>query len=244
MIRQWHRQVNYTVAAALPKWLLAMLLILLVNCIFAKTTLTTFSHCNYADNTVRWYYLNSAGTAVIYHHPTSGGGTVDENIYTAPAGSTLTLRFSPAQQNNPAPPPATLTLPNVIEIDVALNAKPVAQYHQQTVGCEWRCVNLCSIEEPFMINLRQNKGFALVFSMIFLFLIVSFMAVYILAIANGLSQANRAANLKKAYYIADAGLADAYERITQDGVNVHVPTKHHMHLLISRHQAPTMAYIR
>jgi len=71
-----------------------------------------------------------------------------------------------------------------------------------------------------MITLRQNKGFALVFSLIFLFLIVSFMAVYILAVANGISEANRIANGKKAYYIADAGLADAYERITQAGINV------------------------
>ena len=70
-----------------------------------------------------------------------------------------------------------------------------------------------------MIDLRQNKGFALIFSLIFLFLIVSFMAVYILAVSSGLLQANRTANEKKAYYIADAGLADAYERITQAGVN-------------------------
>ena len=45
-----------------------------------------------------------------------------------------------------------------------------------------------------MIDLRQNKGFRLIFSLIFLFLIVSFMAVYILAVANGISQANRTAN--------------------------------------------------
>ncbi len=70
-----------------------------------------------------------------------------------------------------------------------------------------------------MINLRQNNGFALTFSLIFLFLIVSFMAVYILAVANGISQANRTANLKKAYYVADAGLVDAYKRITQAGIN-------------------------
>ena len=70
-----------------------------------------------------------------------------------------------------------------------------------------------------MINLRQNKGFALTFSLIFLFLIVSFMAVYILAVANGISEANRTANLKKAYYVADAGLVDAYERIAQAGVS-------------------------
>ena len=71
-----------------------------------------------------------------------------------------------------------------------------------------------------MINLRHNKGFALTFSLIFLFLIVSFMAVYILAVAQGVTQANRTANLKRAYYIADAGLADAYERITEAGINV------------------------
>ncbi len=70
-----------------------------------------------------------------------------------------------------------------------------------------------------MINLRQNKAFALSFTLIFISLIVSFMAVYILAVASGVSSANRTANLKKAYYIADAGLADAYERITQSGVN-------------------------
>ena len=70
-----------------------------------------------------------------------------------------------------------------------------------------------------MINLRHNKGFALTFALIFLFLIVSFMAVYMLAVANGISQANRTANLKKAYYAADAGLVDAYERITQAGIN-------------------------
>ena len=74
-----------------------------------------------------------------------------------------------------------------------------------------------------MINLKNNKGFALAFSLIFLFLVVSFMAVYILVVASGVSQASRVANLKRAYYIADAGLADAYERITQAGINT-VPT--------------------
>jgi len=64
-----------------------------------------------SDSTARWYYLNSAGTAVIYHHPVGSGGTIEENIYTAPAGSTLTLRFSPAAVSTPL---------NVVEIDVAL----------------------------------------------------------------------------------------------------------------------------
>ncbi len=65
------------------------------------------------DLTARWYYLNNAGTSVIYHHPAANGGTIEEKIYSAPAGSTLKLRFSPAQANNQ-------NLPNVIEIDVDL----------------------------------------------------------------------------------------------------------------------------
>jgi len=75
-----------------------------------------------------------------------------------------------------------------------------------------------------MINLRtQNSGFALITSMILLSLIITFMAVYMLAVTNGAAMATRMANSKKAYYIAEAGLADAYERITQAGVTV-IPT--------------------
>lgn len=68
-------------------------------------------YCNYNDATARWYYLNSAGTAVIYHHPKTGGGTIEETLYTAPTGSTLTLRFSGAAVNNSS---------HVVEIDIAL----------------------------------------------------------------------------------------------------------------------------
>ncbi len=70
------------------------------------------SLCTNSDPTARWYYLNSAGTSVVYHHP-NNGGTIEEILYTAPQGSTLNLRFSPAQSNG-------VTLPNVIEIDVDL----------------------------------------------------------------------------------------------------------------------------
>lgn len=68
--------------------------------------------CGVTNLTARWYYLNNTGTAVIYHHPTTGGATVEETIYTAPPAATLTLRFSPAAVTNPN---------NVAEIDVALN---------------------------------------------------------------------------------------------------------------------------
>jgi hypothetical protein len=89
-----------------------------------------FATCSYNNNSgnptapqPRWYYVNSTGTAVIYHHPTTNGATVEQTIYTAPAGSFLFLRFSPAQQVNPTPPPAMVTIPNVVEIDVGLRLK-------------------------------------------------------------------------------------------------------------------------
>jgi len=69
--------------------------------------------CSALNTTARWYYLNSTGTSVIYHHTASLGGTIEENIYTAPEGTTMTLRFSPAQSGG-------MTLPNVLEMDVAL----------------------------------------------------------------------------------------------------------------------------
>lgn len=84
------------------------------------------TNCNYNDTTARWYYLNFNGSAVIYHHPTTNGGTVEQTIYTAPKGSTINLRFSPAQEPNPIPPPATVTIPNVIEIDVDLTGNVAA----------------------------------------------------------------------------------------------------------------------
>ena len=92
--------------------------------------------CNYNDATARWYYLNSTNTSVLYHHPKPGGGTIEENVYTAPAGSILTLRFGPAsilpagtppacpQGTTPVPLPPAIpiecVLPNLIDIDVGL----------------------------------------------------------------------------------------------------------------------------
>jgi len=68
-----------------------------------------------------------------------------------------------------------------------------------------------------MMKINNNRGFALTLGLIFLFLVISFMAVYILAVANGISESNRIANEKRAYYVADAGLADAYQRIVNAG---------------------------
>lgn len=46
------------------------------------------------DGITRSYRLNGSSTAVIYNHPTASG-MADEVIYTAPAGCTITLRFTP-----------------------------------------------------------------------------------------------------------------------------------------------------
>jgi len=66
-----------------------------------------------------------------------------------------------------------------------------------------------------MINVRHNKAFALIFSLIFLFFIISFITVFIAATSAGLVNSNRTANEIKAYYVAEAGLADAYERVVR-----------------------------
>lgn len=61
-----------------------------------------------------------------------------------------------------------------------------------------------------MRRLRYDKsGYALAFSLIFLAMIVSLVAVYIMVANNGLVNAKRSADAKRAYYVADAGLADA-----------------------------------
>lgn len=60
---------------------------------------------------------------------------------------------------------------------------------------------------------KHNQGFALAFSLVFLFLIVAFVQVYILVATSGFTIANRTADLKRAYYAADAGLAEAFMQL-------------------------------
>ncbi|MEI7998144.1 MAG: hypothetical protein WCH62_01380 [Candidatus Omnitrophota bacterium] len=57
--------------------------------------------------------------------------------------------------------------------------------------------------------LHHKNGFALAFSMIFFFLIISFVGAFILVANHGLTIAKKSSDIKKAYYAADAGLADA-----------------------------------
>ncbi len=77
--------------------------------------------CNNTDASARWYYLDATFSKLLYHHPTSNPLGYDV-IYTAPTGSTMTLRFSPAMVGSPA---AAST--KVVEIDVALTQKASSQ---------------------------------------------------------------------------------------------------------------------
>jgi hypothetical protein len=70
--------------------------------------------CTPSDATARWYYLNSAGTSVMYHYPNEPNNT-DLSIYTAPTGSSLVLRFVSAP-----------SLSNVVRIDSALTSNLAA----------------------------------------------------------------------------------------------------------------------
>ncbi|MDE1921640.1 MAG: prepilin-type N-terminal cleavage/methylation domain-containing protein [Candidatus Omnitrophica bacterium] len=72
------------------------------------------SPCTPTDSTARWYYLNGAGTSIMYHYPGEPNNQ-DITLYTAPSGSTLSLLFSPAQVGNPAQAST-----KVVEINVDL----------------------------------------------------------------------------------------------------------------------------
>ncbi len=66
--------------------------------------------CTTGDATARWWYLNSAGTAVKYHYPGEPNNQ-DITIYTAPPKSSISLRFVSATAS-----------PNVVRIDAGLTA--------------------------------------------------------------------------------------------------------------------------
>ena len=64
-----------------------------------------------------------------------------------------------------------------------------------------------------MRTLQHNKGYALAFSLIFLLMVVTLVAAYVLITAHGLTTASRAADVKRAYYVADAGITDAFMQL-------------------------------
>ena len=62
-----------------------------------------------------------------------------------------------------------------------------------------------------MKNLRTNeKGIVLILTLLYIFLISAFLGSFFLIVSGGLRQANSNVNLIKAYYVADAGLADSF----------------------------------
>ncbi len=60
------------------------------------------------------------------------------------------------------------------------------------------------------IKHNDNKGFALAFSLVFIFLILASVAILIYSATNAFTIANRSADSKRAFYVADAGIADAF----------------------------------
>ena len=63
------------------------------------------------DTNERRYYLNAAGTSILYHHP--GFPVNDEVIYTAPQGAAIKLRFWT--------PPGSMFTNIAVGIDVAVS---------------------------------------------------------------------------------------------------------------------------
>ncbi len=57
---------------------------------------------------------------------------------------------------------------------------------------------------------KKNQGFLLITTILTTFLITAFLAAFLVIVTSGLRQANRAVEGMRAYYTADAGLADAF----------------------------------
>ncbi|MDP2929861.1 MAG: hypothetical protein Q8O01_07380, partial [Candidatus Omnitrophota bacterium] len=67
-----------------------------------------------------------------------------------------------------------------------------------------------------MMISRKRKGFALVFSLVVVLLIILVCTAYFSVATNDLLLANRVADSTRAYYLAEAGLADAFMRLRAD----------------------------
>ncbi len=56
---------------------------------------------------------------------------------------------------------------------------------------------------------KKNRGFLLILTLLYTTLIMAFLSTLLIIVTSGLRQANRAIESTRAYYVADAGLADA-----------------------------------
>ena len=63
-------------------------------------------------------------------------------------------------------------------------------------------------------HIHNRGGFTLAVTMVFLILIVGSVEALIMGSSNGLALAQKAADAKRAYYVADAGIADAYIQLS------------------------------
>jgi len=62
-------------------------------------------------------------------------------------------------------------------------------------------------------TINKKRGFALAILLLFICLLMSFIQIYFVLASSGLGQANKTTNLLRAYYVADAGLADAFMQL-------------------------------
>ncbi len=60
---------------------------------------------------------------------------------------------------------------------------------------------------------KNNRGFLLTLVMIYTFLIMAFLGTFLVMVTGGLRQVNKAIESTRAYYVADAGLADAFMQL-------------------------------
>ena len=62
-------------------------------------------------------------------------------------------------------------------------------------------------------SMKNNRGFLLIMTMICTFLIMAFLGAFWVMVTGGLRQANKATESTRAYYVADAGLSDAFMQL-------------------------------
>ena len=60
---------------------------------------------------------------------------------------------------------------------------------------------------------KNDRGFLLILTLLYTALITAFLSAFLIIVTSGLRQANRAIESTRAYYVADAGLAQAFTQL-------------------------------
>lgn len=64
-----------------------------------------------------------------------------------------------------------------------------------------------------LVRNKEERGFLLILTLVTTFLISAFLTAFLIMVTSGLRQANRAVESTRAYYVADAGLANALMQV-------------------------------